>query len=211
MDAERTAADTATNYLLMLQALLKTLDLPAVLRIGARLQQIRDAGGTIYIAGNGGSAATSSHWANDLGKAARRQGANPIRVVSLGDHLSWVSALANDEGFERIFAGQLENLARPGDVLVVISASGNSRNLVEAVCTARGLGATTLGFLGFEGGVLKTLVDDHVLVETPIGAYGPVEDVHHVICHLLATCLAAGPIHPEVSPAAVAASDITRS
>jgi D-sedoheptulose 7-phosphate isomerase len=211
MDAERSAADTAKNYLLMLEALLKTLDLPAVLRIGARLQQIRDAGGTIYIAGNGGSAATSSHWANDLGKGARREGANPIRVVSLGDHLSWVSALANDEGFERIYAGQLENLARPGDLLVVISASGNSRNLVAAVCTARALGAATLGFLGFDGGALKSLVDDYVLVPTPQGAYGPVEDVHHVICHLVATCLAAGPIHAEDSPAAVAATGIARS
>jgi D-sedoheptulose 7-phosphate isomerase len=129
----------------------------------------------------------------------------------LGDHLSWVSALANDEGFERIYAGQLENLARPGDLLVVISASGNSRNLVAAVCTARALGAATLGFLGFDGGALKSLVDDYVLVPTPQGAYGPVEDVHHVICHLVATCLAAGPIHAEDSPAAVAATGIARS
>jgi D-sedoheptulose 7-phosphate isomerase len=211
MSVDNNASRTAVSYLAMLQGLLNSLDLASVLRIGARLQHIRDSSGTIYIAGNGGSAATSTHWANDLGKAARRQGANPIRAVSLGDHLSWVSALANDEGFERVFAGQLENLARPGDLLVVISASGNSRNLIEAVRTARSVGAATVGFLGFDGGALKSLVDDHVLVPTPKGAYGPVEDVHHVICHLLATCLASGPIHADSVPAAVGVSDIARS
>jgi D-sedoheptulose 7-phosphate isomerase len=205
MSANTTAAHTGASYLRLLQGLLQNLDLAAVLRVGARLQQVRDAGGTIYIAGNGGSAATSSHWANDLGKAARRPGANPIRVVSLGDHLSWVSALANDEGFERIFSGQLENLARPGDLLVVLSASGNSRNLIEAVRTARSLRVSTVGFVGFDGGALKGLVDDHVWVPTAKGAYGPVEDVHHVVCHVLATCLASGAI--ESAPSEVAIPD----
>jgi D-sedoheptulose 7-phosphate isomerase len=204
-----TSAQIAANYLEMLTGLLGNLDLQAVLRVGTRLQHVRDAGGTIYIAGNGGSAATSSHWANDLGKAARRSGARPIRVVSLGDHLSWVSALANDEGYGRIFAGQLENLAKPGDLLVIMSASGNSQNLVEAVQTARAMGASTVGFLGFDGGTLKSLVDDHVWVPTPKGAYGPVEDVHHVVCHVLATCLAAGPI--EIESAAVGASSFSSS
>ena len=94
------------------------------------------AGNTIYLAGNGGSAATASHWANDLGKATKCPGAKPIRVVSLSEHVSWMTALANDDGYDRIFAGQLENFAVPGDVLVVFSASGNSPNLVEAVRTA---------------------------------------------------------------------------
>jgi D-sedoheptulose 7-phosphate isomerase len=197
MIAHSNAAATGANYLELVQGLVRNLDLKAVLRVGARLQQVRDSGATIYVAGNGGSAATSSHWANDLGKAARRSGANPIRVVSLGDHLSWVSALANDEGFERIFAGQLENLARPGDLLVVISASGNSPNLIEAVQTARSLGMSTVGFLGFDGGALRSLVDDQVWVQSPKGLYGPVEDVHHIICHVLATCLASGVVQAE--------------
>jgi D-sedoheptulose 7-phosphate isomerase len=188
---------TAAHYIGMLQGLLQQLDVSAVIRIAARLQQVRDARGTIYVAGNGGSAATSSHWANDLGKATRRPDANPVRVVSLGDHLSWVSALANDEGYHRIFAGQLENLMRPEDVLVVISASGNSPNLVEAVRTARSIGATALGFLGFDGGALKPLLDDYIWVATPRGAYGPVEDVHHAVCHMLAACLASGPVQQE--------------
>jgi D-sedoheptulose 7-phosphate isomerase len=202
MSPQPTATRIATNYLEMLRGLLDNLDLEAVLRVGVRLRHVRDAGGTIYIAGNGGSAATSSHWANDLGKPRRRSNARPIRVVSLGDHLSWVSALANDEGYERVFAGQLENLARPGDLLVVISASGNSQNLIQAVRTARSLGASSVGFLGFDGGALKSLVDDHVWVPSPTGAYGPVEDMHHVICHVLATCLSAGAVETvETEPA----------
>jgi D-sedoheptulose 7-phosphate isomerase len=192
------ASLTIASYLELLQSLLQELDVPSVLRIGAILERARDLGSSIFIAGNGGSAATSSHWANDLGKAARRQDARPIRVVSLGDHLSWVSALANDEGYNRIFAGQLENLAEPGDVLVVLSASGNSINLIEAVTTAQSMGVTAVGFVGFDGGVLKSLLDDCVWVPSAQGAYGPVEDAHHIICHLLATCLGKGLIDDVV-------------
>jgi D-sedoheptulose 7-phosphate isomerase len=211
MSVDVSAQQTAVAYLNVLQDLLRQLDVTAVIRVGARLQQVRDAGGTIYIAGNGGSAATSSHWANDLGKATRRPGANHVRVVSLGDHLSWVSALANDEGYERIFAGQIENLVTSRDLLVVLSASGNSRNLVEGVRAAKSLGAATVGFLGFDGGILKSLVDDYVWVSTPKGAYGPVEDVHHVICHLLAACLAAGPVSTSTEVTPVSSTPATRS
>jgi D-sedoheptulose 7-phosphate isomerase len=192
--ADTAAHRTATDYLQLLDRTLRDLDLSAVLRVLGRLQAARDAGGTIYLAGNGGSAATASHWANDLGKATKRPGAKPIRVVSLSDHLSWLTALANDEGYDRIFAGQLENYVVPGDVLAVFSASGNSPNLLEAVRTAGALGATTVGFLGFDGGALKSLVDDCVWLRTPKGAYGPVEDVHLVVCHLLTTCLASGAV-----------------
>jgi D-sedoheptulose 7-phosphate isomerase len=80
---------------------------------------------------------------------------------------------------------------------VVISASGNSPNLIEAVQTARSLGMSTVGFLGFDGGALRSLVDDQVWVQSPKGLYGPVEDVHHIICHVLATCLASGVVQAE--------------
>ena len=181
---------TIAEYLQVLQTMLNDLDSAVVLRVGACLQRARETGGTIYLAGNGGSAATASHWANDLGKATKHSGARPIRVVSLGDHLSWLTALANDEGYHRVFSGQLENLAQPGDVLIVFSASGNSPNLIEAVRAARANGALTVAFLGFDGGALKSLVDEYVWLPTPKGAYGPVEDVHMVVCHLLTTCLA---------------------
>jgi D-sedoheptulose 7-phosphate isomerase len=112
-----------------------------------------------------------------------------MRVMSLSDNVSWLTALANDEGYDRIFAGQLENFARSGDVLIVISASGNSPNLVKAVELARGRGVTTIGFLGFDGGVLKDQVDDYLWVPTEKGAYGLVESFHTLLCHILTDCL----------------------
>jgi D-sedoheptulose 7-phosphate isomerase len=204
------ARRTLTGYLELIGQILRDLDLDAVLRVGGQLQRARDLGRTIYLAGNGGSAATVSHWANDLGKATKRPHAMPVRVVPLPDHVSWMTALANDEGYSRVFSGQLENFVTPGDVLIVVSASGNSPNLVEAVRTARALGAVTIGFLGFDGGALKTLVDESVWLPTPKGAYGPVEDVHQIVCHLLTTCLASETASlalpaPAVSPGAVAA------
>jgi D-sedoheptulose 7-phosphate isomerase len=179
----------ALNYLQACQNLLGGVDLAAVERIVHRLRGARDAGATVYVAGNGGSAATASHWVNDLGKATKRSGRSPMRVMSLSDNVSWLTALANDEGYDRVFAGQLENFARPADVLVVISASGNSPNLVRAVEVARGRDMQTVALLGFDGGVLKTMVHDCIWLETERGAYELVESIHSVLCHLVTICL----------------------
>lgn len=179
----------ATGYLTSLTAELDRLDLDALLRIVGRLRVARDAGAMVFTAGNGGSAATASHWVNDLGKATRRSGRRPFRIVGLADNISWFSALANDEGYDRVFAGQLENLARPGDVLMVISASGNSPNLVRAVDHAREAGMTSIALLGFDGGQLLNRVDEAFWVPTPRGAYGLVESIHSVACDIVTTCL----------------------
>src|SRR5688572_32944538 len=117
------------EYQRALAGILEKPFVDAIYRVGRLLSDARDKSATIYIAGNGGSAATASHWVNDLGKATKSAGRAPIRVMSLSDNVSWLTALANDEGYERVFCGQLENFARPGDVLIVISASGNSPNL----------------------------------------------------------------------------------
>jgi D-sedoheptulose 7-phosphate isomerase len=163
----------------------------AVERIVDIFRQARDRGSFIYVAGNGGSSATASHWVNDLGKATKRSGCPPMRVMCLSDNIPWLSALANDEGYDRAFAGQLENFAMPGDVLVCISASGNSPNLVRAVEMARVRKLTTVALLGFDGGALRTLVDEMVCVTTEKGAYELVEDVHSVLCHAVTRCLIA--------------------
>lgn len=180
----------AADFLRDFVALLDRLDLGAVERALALLHAARARGAMIYLAGNGGSASTASHWANDLGKGTKLPGLPPVRVLSLSDNVSWLTALANDEGYERSFSGQLENFARPGDVLVVISASGNSPNLIRAVETARGRQLTTIGLLGFDGGALKTMVDQAVWLPSPRGAYGLVESAHLLLCHLLSNCLA---------------------
>jgi D-sedoheptulose 7-phosphate isomerase len=177
------------DYLGAFRALLSQIDVEALCRVVGRLQEAREAGATVYIAGNGGSAATATHFANDLGKAAKRSGRTPFRVMSLTDNSSWLTALANDEGYERVFTGQLENFARPGDVLILISASGNSTNLVRAAEFARAGGLVTVGLLGFDGGLLKGLVDEILWVETEPGAYGPVETAHVLLCDIVSTCL----------------------
>ena len=179
----------ATDYLRTLTVELGRFDVDALMRIVTRLQAGRDAGAMFFTAGNGGSAATASHWVNDLGKATRRSGQRPFRIIGLADNISWFSALANDEGYERVFAGQLENLAQPGDVLMVISASGNSPNLIRAVEHARGAGMTSIGLLGFDGGQLLHMVDEAFWVPTPKGAYGLVETIHSVACDIVTSCL----------------------
>jgi D-sedoheptulose 7-phosphate isomerase len=184
------AKQLAAHYLQAFEMLLQRVDLDAIDRTVQCLRAARDRGATIYVAGNGGSAATASHWVNDLGKATKRSGRAPMRVMSLSDNISWLTALANDEGYERAFSGQLENFARPGDVLVVISASGNSPNLLRAVEMAKTRSLVTLGFLGFDGGALKNMVDECLWLPTAKGEYGLVEGTHAMLCHILTTCLA---------------------
>ena len=181
----------AVDFLRDFERLLRQVNLEAVERVFEILRAARDRGSTVYLAGNGGSAATASHWVNDLGKGAKESKRAPLRVMSLSDNVSWLTALANDEGYERVFAGQLENFAKPRDVLVVLSASGNSPNLLRAVEMARAHKMVTVGFLGFDGGVLKNLVDEVLLLPTRKGAYGLVESGHDLFCHILTACLAA--------------------
>jgi D-sedoheptulose 7-phosphate isomerase len=191
LDGASHARQIAARHLQELAALLGRIDVDAIARVAGVMAAARDRRAMIYLAGNGGSAATASHWTNDLGKAARRGGRPPIRVMNLSDNVPWMTALANDEGYERVFSGQLENFAQAGDVLVAISASGNSPNVLRAADLARARGLTTIGLVGFEGGQLRGMVDECVWVQTPLGAYGLVEDVHAAICHILTDSLAA--------------------
>ncbi len=179
----------SSEYLLELRGLLDAIDLAAIDRLVDALARAREAGATIFVAGNGGSAATAAHWVNDLGKATKVAGEPHIRVMGLSDNVPWLTALANDEGYHRVFAGQLESFARPGDVLLVISASGNSPNILAAIDTAHEHGLLVLALVGFDGGTALTMADDYVLVSTAHGKYGLVESVHSVICDLVTTCL----------------------
>jgi D-sedoheptulose 7-phosphate isomerase len=184
------------EYLGAFEQAVRGIDRAALLRVVERLRRARDGGHTVYIAGNGGSASTGSHFANDLGKAAKSAGGAPFRVISLTDNVSWLTALANDEGYERVFAGQLENYASPGDVLIVISASGSSPNLVQAVELAHERGVETVAFVGFDGGALLDLVDEAVWVRSARGAYGLVETTHVLLLDLVTSCLVADRVEP---------------
>lgn len=180
--------DIVRDYVRELAGLLGSIDLTQLERAVEALRSARSRGATIYILGNGGSAATASHFATDLGKV-RQPGTRPYRVVSLASNTAWITALANDLGYEHSFSGQLENFLSEGDILVAISASGNSANVVRAVELAKAKRVTTVGMLAFDGGALLPLVDIPLHVRSAPGRYGPAEDVHLAIQHMISSCL----------------------
>jgi D-sedoheptulose 7-phosphate isomerase len=142
------------------------------------------AGGRhIYILGNGGSASTATHFACDLSKATLVAGRSRLKVTSLGDNVALLTAWANDTSYDRVFAEPLMNLLEPDDIVIAISASGNSANVVEAIKVASQLGALTIGLVGFDGGRLKGMVDIQVQVRSH--DYGVVEDCHLVLQHAI--------------------------
>lgn len=142
----------AKAYLDKLKTALDAIPLPAVTAAYEVLKSARDRDRRIFIVGNGGSAATSSHFAVDLGKGASLGRAKRFKVLSLTDNTPWITALANDLKYEEVFEQQLRNFAEPGDVLLAISASGNSPNILAAVRAGKELGLTTMGWSGFGGG-----------------------------------------------------------
>ncbi|MBD3314103.1 SIS domain-containing protein [Candidatus Woesearchaeota archaeon] len=143
----------------------------------------------IFIIGNGGSATTASHLACDLNKGTIQRvydsNERRFRVISMADNISILTAYANDLSYDDIFSQQLKNLVNKGDVVISITGSGNSKNIINGIKTAAELGAVNVAFLGFEGGEAKTLVDHQVLV--PSDHYGRIEDLHMVLCHLIST------------------------
>jgi D-sedoheptulose 7-phosphate isomerase len=159
------------------------VDADAVGRAATLLVDTWRRDGTIFVAGNGGSAATASHLALDLQKAGRAPGGRGTKAISLADSIGLLTAWGNDTAFDRVFAEQLEVLGRPGDTLVIISVSGNSSNLVTLLASARQLGLQTVGLLGRSGGMARPLVDVAVLV--PSDDYGWVESAHVVLHHVL--------------------------
>lgn len=184
------AAQHAQRYIDRVTAVLRKLDLTAVGRVIDLFVQARDKGSTIFFLGNGGSAATASHFANDLGFGASPEGKTPFRAISLASNIAFLTCLANDIGYENVFSWQLRNLMRPGDVVVGISASGNSPNVVNALTYARENGGISVAFTGFDGGQIKCIANHCVHFETEKGEYGPVEDAHMVLDHLISSYLA---------------------
>jgi len=148
-----------------------------------------EGGNSIWIMGNGGSASTAEHFETDLAFVRLGNSVPSLKVSALTANSALITAIANDIGFEYIFSQQLLRKASPGDLCIVISASGNSANLLQAINTARDLNLVTLGILGFDGGKLADMVDFSVIVETEIGKYGPVEDIHLSICHELSSII----------------------
>ncbi len=181
--------DFADRYLSYMGDLLGQVDRPAVARILEAFLAAHQADRTIYFLANGGSAAVASHFVNDLGIGTRAEGERPFRAVSLVDNIPTLTAVGNDEGYEKIFVRPLEAVLEPDDVVVAMSVSGNSPNVIEAVQYAQEVGALVIGCTGFDGGELRRLADVSLHTPTPRGEYGPVEDVFAVLDHLVYTYL----------------------
>ena len=150
----------------------------------------RDRGSTIYFIGNGGSAATATHFANDIG-IGPRSWQKPFKALSLTDNQAVITAIGNDYGYEYIFEKQLELYLKPKDIVVAISASGNSPNLLRALKYANQNGAITFGLTAFDGGEMKRICQYGIHVPCAKGEYGPAEDAHMILDHLVATYLKA--------------------
>jgi D-sedoheptulose 7-phosphate isomerase len=183
----KTASEFAKDYIHGLKQVLDRLPLNVIDDVIRAIEQARDGQRQIFVIGNGGSAATASHMMNDLCKGTLgHKGDAPgprLRVIALTDNVSLMTAWANDVGYTRVFSEPLRNLARRGDVLVAISASGNSPNIIAAVEAAKQIGVNVIGLSGFGGGKLAKLADVSFVV--PSDGYGPVEDAHMILDHIV--------------------------
>lgn len=178
-----------THYVEALCTALRHIDTGTVEAITETLLRARDEGATVYIIGNGGSASTAAHMATDLSKVTAVDGQLGLRAVALPDHVALLTAWSNDVAYEQSFAGPLQTYLRPGDVLIAISASGRSPNIIEAVRLANRLGATTIGLTGFGGGALAQTAQVSIVIDAY--DYGLVEDAHLAINHALTAAIRA--------------------
>lgn len=178
----------ATGYFRHLSDVLGKINPQSIENFLKLIEAARERGSQIFFIGNGGSAATCSHFANDLA-IGTRSWEKPYRALSLCDNLAVVTAIANDSGYDQVFVQQLQALLKPNDVVVAFSASGNSPNLLKALDTVHALGGISVGFTGFDGGKLKLHAQHSVHVPSDKGEYGPVEDAHLIVEHLVSNYL----------------------
>lgn len=178
----------ATAYINYLQSVLQQVDTTEIGRFIETLLNARQRGAAVFFIGNGGSAATASHFANDLAFGSNDYD-QPFRVISLTDNVPVLTALGNDFGYEEIFVRQLRVLGKQGDVLVAISASGNSPNLIKAMEYAKSAGIKTVAITAFDGGKMKAMADEGIYVPTEPKEYGPAEDIHMILDHIVGAYL----------------------
>ena len=180
--------DYSKSYIDYLTSVLNSIALSDIEKFIEVLLEARERGSSIFFIGNGGSAATASHFANDIAIGTRTS-EKPFRAISLCDNQAVITAIANDDGYEEIFSQQLQVLLKKQDVVIGISASGNSPNLLQAIDTSIKLGAITVGISAFDGGKMREMVDVSLHVPTEKGEYGPAEDAHMILNHLVSSYL----------------------
>lgn len=171
------------EYLEEFMAALKALDAGMLEEIMKQLELARQEGRQVFVIGNGGSAASSAHWVCDFGKGINFGESKRLRVFSLADNLAIQTALSNDIAYDEIFTEQLKNYLNPGDVIIGLSVSGNSENVVKALDYGKKHGATTVSIVGKARGRMTELADIPLVVESE--NYGIVEDIHMFIAHVI--------------------------
>lgn len=172
------------GYMSRLNQALESIDPEAVKEVIRQIERVSNNLGRVWIIGNGGSALTSSHFATDLTRCSTKDG-NVIRAVSLCDNVGILTAVSNDFAFTEVFVKQLQMLFSKGDLLITISASGNSLNILKSLEFGKENTVTTIAFTGFSGGSARELCDVSVHVKTAIGDYGIAEDAHSILMHFI--------------------------
>ena len=176
------AAFTA-HYRDQLVSLMDKLDMDAINRAIEWFSETREHGRTIFVCGNGGSAATASHFVCDILKGASYQRQTRFKIMAFTDNLATITAYSNDVSYNHVFTEQLRNFANPGDLFMAISGSGNSSNVVEAMECANTLGLRTIALTGRDGGKLGRVAQLNVRAAEP--HMGRIEDAHMIICHMI--------------------------
>jgi D-sedoheptulose 7-phosphate isomerase len=172
-----------SDYVMAQKAALDSIPLDSVARLIEILQRTLLEDRHIFVFGNGGSASNASHFVTDLGKGSSDKVGRPFRCLSLNDNVSWMSAIGNDYAYEDIFLRQLQNYGRPGDLVIALSVSGSSPNVVKAVEWANKTGLETIGLCGASGGALGRIAHHSIVIDST--HYGRVEDAQMAICHML--------------------------
>lgn len=172
------------SYLSQQKAALDSIPADAVALLVERFREAWKNDRQIFVFGNGGSAASASHFITDLGKGSSDKLSRRFRCMSLNDNTPWITALGNDYAYDQIFVRQLQNFARKGDLIMTMSVSGNSPNLVAAFDWARQNGVESIALVGAKRGRLAEIATHSVVIASE--HYGRVEDAHMTICHLLA-------------------------
>lgn len=188
-DSKTASGEYFKEYARYLFNLLANLDFEIIEHVAHLILKKSQTGNTVYIIGNGGSATTAAHFATDLSHCGLINHGPIVRAISLTENIALLTAIGNDRGYEEIFSRQLHSLFRKGDMLIAISASGNSPNLVSAIKYVKKMDGDTVGIVGFDGGELAKICDHVIQVSTEKGEYGPVEDIHLFLDHMITSYL----------------------
>ena len=188
-DHARDASSYFASVRDVMTAMVSRLDIAGVERLAQIIEEVREAERMIYTLGNGGSAAVAAHFVNDMGVNSLVDGERGYRIVSLADNIPSITAVANDVSFDEIFSRQLRSNLTQGDLVIGLSASGNSENVVRALEYAHTRGARTFAMSGFLGGRLREVAQDGIHIPSTFDEYGPVEDAFSVILHMVSSWL----------------------